>query len=254
MHSLLLAFFVLSAGVARCVNLADYSSPLDGAVKIKMPNSNEDMIVHGCLLIGKSYFCRAALINGAKQKDAKELTLTLPSNSAVTLLYFIRWVYNDNVLPVRGDLFPSHASRRVTWPDLVDLWIFADEMGTPKLQNHAVDILVRKANSFLDLLNGTKEEVDHILTVYNKLWPAVYQAQGQPALGAAAKPLRTLMLDWFANPLVSNSRLCLTMSFSSLLWPPLPVSSFPGYVSSIREAWIAVLPRSVSRGRGSWYY
>lgn len=216
-----------------------------------MPDSNEDMVVHGCLLIGKSSFCRAALINDAK-KDAKELTLTLPSNSAVTLLYFIRWVYNDTVLPVRGDLCPNHASRRVTWPDLVDLWVFAGEMGTPKLQNHAVDILVRKANSFLDLLNGTKEEVDHILTVYNKLWPSIYQAQ--PGLGEAAKPLRTLMLDWFANPLVSNSRLCLSMSFSFLLCPPLPVSTFPGYVSSIREAWLAVLPRSVSRGRGSWYY
>lgn len=216
-----------------------------------MPDSNEDMVVHGCLLIGKSSFCRAALINDAKKKDAKELTLTLPSNSAVTLLYFIKWVYNDTVLLAHGDLCPGHASRRVTWPDMVDLWIFAGEMGTPKLQNHAVDVLVHKANSFLYLTNGTKEEVDHILTVYNKLWPGVYQAQGRPALGEAAKPLRTLMLDWFANPLVSNSRLCLSMSFSSLLCPPFPASSFPGYVSSIREAWLAVLPRSVSRGRGS---
>lgn len=174
-----------------------------GAIKIKIPSSKKHILVHACLLIGKSTFCRAALANNAGQ--GKLRTLALPISSSTTLAHFLKWVYSDTVLPAHGNLCPCCAERHVSWPQLVSLWIFASNMGVPKLQNHAIDILVSKMESYLHYDNRSEGEIAHIRSAFSLLWPGKNQAQAQMAQGDADKPLRKIMLDWFANPLVSIS-------------------------------------------------
>lgn len=186
----------------RCTVFTKHLRPLAGAVKIKIPGTKQHILVHGCLLIGKSAFCRARLASNAGKGTAR--TLTLPNVSSTTLAYLLKWVYNDTVLPAHGSLCPCCAERRVSWPDLVSLWTFASFMGMPKLQNHAIDILVSKMDSYLDFDNRSEGEIDHIRAAFSLLWPGKNHAQGQMAHGDADKPLRKLILDWFANPLVSK--------------------------------------------------
>lgn len=146
-----------------------------------------------------------ALAKTKKKGDAKEKELTLPSHSVTTLAYFLKWIYNDTVLPVHGSLRVAHQERRVMWPDLVNLWLFASSIGLPKLQNHAVDILVNKMHGFLELDERTETEIDLIRASFNLLWRGKNRSQGKKAQGDVDKPLRALMMDWFADPLVRNS-------------------------------------------------
>ena len=60
-------------------------------------------------------------------------------------------------------------------------------------------------NSYLDLANRYEEEIAHPRAALSLLWPGKNQDQGQMARSDADKPLRKLILDWFANPLVSSS-------------------------------------------------
>lgn len=165
---------------------------------MKIPGSKEHIIVHSCLLIGKSAFCRAALANNAGQGTAR--TLALPISSSTTLAYFLKWVYSDTILPTHETACPRCAESSVSWPQLVNLWIFASNMGMPKLQNHSIDILVSK-------MNNREGEIAHVRAAFSLLWPGKNQAQAQVAQCDADKPLRKFMLDWFANPLVSISEL-----------------------------------------------
>lgn len=173
-------------------------------MKIKIPGSKQHILVHGCLLIGKSAFCRAKLTNDTGKGKAK--VLVLPTVSSTTLALFLKWVYSDTVLPAHGTLCPCCAKDSVSWPDLVSIWVFAGVMGMPKLQNHAIDILVGKMDSYLysDYDNRSEGEIDHIRAAFSLLWPGKNNAQGQMSHGDADKPIRKLMLDWFANPLVSS--------------------------------------------------
>jgi len=68
------------------VNLTDECSTLDGAVsKIKLPNSNDYILIHICHLTRKLSFYRAALAKSKKTGDDKEKKLTLPSHSVTEL-------------------------------------------------------------------------------------------------------------------------------------------------------------------------
>ncbi|KAK7717832.1 hypothetical protein SLS63_010687 [Diaporthe eres] len=166
--------------------------PLVGGVKIKIPGSKQHIIVHSCLLIGKSAFCRAALANNAGQNKAR--TLALPISSPTTLAHFLKWVYSDTILPAHETPCPCCVGSSVSWPQLVKLWIFASNMGMPKLQNHSIDILVSK-------MNHREGKIAQIRAAFSLLWPGKNQAQAQVAQSDADKPLRKFMLDWFANPL-----------------------------------------------------
>lgn len=199
-----MSYYAFLGGFLRkCMIFTDYLSPPVGEVKIKIPGSKQHILVHGCLLIGKSAFCRAALANNAGQGKAR--TLALPISSSITLAYFLKWVYSNTVLPMHRTLCPCCAESGVSWPQLVNLWIFASNMGVPELQNHAIDILVSKTKSYLEFDNRGEGEIAHIRAAFNLLWPGKKQAQAQMAQGDADKPLRKFMLDWFANPLVSIS-------------------------------------------------
>lgn len=183
------------------VSPADHYSPVEGAVNIRIPNSKHHILVHGCLLIGKSAFCRAALSDNAKKSGEKELEL--PACSLTTLAYCLEWVYSDSILPQHGTICRCCAERDVTWPDLVNLWVFASDMGMPKLQNNIIDVLHSKMEDYLDHPSRSEDEVAHVRAAFNLLWPGKNQGHGQMAKSDAGEPLRNLMLAWFANPLVS---------------------------------------------------
>ncbi|KAI7775587.1 hypothetical protein LA080_006550 [Diaporthe eres] len=166
--------------------------PLVGGVKIKIPGSKQHIIVHSYLLIRKSAFCRAALANNAGQ--GRPRTLAVPISSSTTLAHFLKWVYSDTISPAHETACPCCAESSVSWPQLVNLWIFASNMGMPKLQSHSIDILVSK-------MNNREGEIAHIRAAFSLLWPGKNKAQPQVAQSDADKPLRKFMLDWFANPL-----------------------------------------------------
>lgn len=156
--------------------------------------------------MGKSSFCREALTKNVKEVGVRELTLS--AGSVSVLAYFLKWVYNDNILPTCARMSPYLAYDSMRWPDLVNLWIFARKMGVPKLQNHAVDILVRKIHCSVGLFGPRKRtggEIIQMNHVLNLLWYDKYQTRCEPTEFEALEPLRTLMLDTFLNPLVSNS-------------------------------------------------
>lgn len=106
--------------------------------------ADQYLIVHGCLLMEKSSFCRKQLIKNITKGGTKEKTL--PAGSVFVLAYFLEWVYDGNFLPVWARVCPYVAYGILRWPDLVKLWSFAGEMGTPKLQKHTVDIVVHKCH------------------------------------------------------------------------------------------------------------
>lgn len=164
--------------------------------------------------MGKSLICRAAIIENVKKGGPRELEL--PATSIATVAYFLKWVYDGNILPTHGRVCSCCAEHSVIWPNLVNLWNFARKMNMPKLQNHAVDVLVRKIHGSLELDNLKDEEIDHRLAAFNLLWPGKYQARDLHGDDEALEPLRRLMMDWFANPMVENSR---TLSLFVIFFP-----------------------------------
>lgn len=200
LHMLYYAF--LGDHLKRSMIFTDGLSPLVGSVKINIPSSKQYILVHGCLLIGKSAFCRAVLANSAGQNKVR--TLVIPICSSTTLAHFLQWVYSDTILPSHGTLCQCCAENGLSWPQMVNLWIFASKMGVPKLQNHAIDVLVSKMECYLDFEHRSEGEIADIRAAFNLLWPGKNKAQAQMAQVDAKKPLRKMMLDWFANPLVSR--------------------------------------------------
>lgn len=155
----------------------------------------------------KSSFCREALTKNVTKGGAKELTL--PAGSVSVLAPFLTWVCYDDVLPAYAGMCPYLAYDLMRWPDLVKLWIFARKMGAPKLQNHAVDVLVRKIHCSVGLFGPRKRTVGEIIqirTVLNLLWYDKHETQHEQTELETLQPLRTLMMDFVVNPLVSNSR------------------------------------------------
>lgn len=176
-------------------------------MKVKIPAFEQYILVHSCLLMAKSSFCREALTKDVREDGVRELTL--PAGSVSVLAYFLKWVYNENILPTGARMCPYLAYDSMRWPDMVDLWIFARKMGVPQLQNHAVDILVRKIYCSVGLFgprNRTEGEIIQMNTVLNMLWFDKYQTRYELEEFEALNPLRGLMLDFVVNPLVSNSR------------------------------------------------
>lgn len=172
---------------------------------IKLPDTSKQILIHGCLLMGKLSAYRTVLIDIAK-KENQQPRLEFPAESVATVLYFLKWIYNDNIFSAHGSICSCGADHSVTWPDLMDLWIFASKTSMPKLQNHAIDVLVRNINGSLKLHNLQDKEADQRRDAFNLLWPDKHQARDVYETDEALKPLRTLMMNWFANPMVSNSQ------------------------------------------------
>lgn len=135
---------------------------------------------------------------------------------------------------------PYLAYDSMRWPDLVDLWILARKMGMPQLQNHAVDILVRKIHCSVGLFGPRKRtdgEIIQMNTVLNMLWYNKYLTRCEPTEFEALKPLRSLMLDFVVNPLVSISRApCSDFFLSFLLFLSSSFMFFASCFSAVAEA------------------
>lgn len=63
------------------------------------------------------------------------MTITLETENAQTFALFRGWLYTRELRNV-----DDHVGQAVSWPDLIQLWVFGDAYLIPLLQNHIVDL------------------------------------------------------------------------------------------------------------------
>lgn len=96
-------------------------------MKIGSDQNQETFVVHKQLLVDKSEYFRAAIDNDFAENSANEFCL--PEDDPNAFCIFIDWLYE-------GFLHQRHKSE-----ELVDVWILADKLMCPNLQDEALDLL-----------------------------------------------------------------------------------------------------------------
>ena len=118
------------------LKLTPLRSLYDEIVHVKVGANKIDYGVHkGLLCHYSSYF--AAALNG-NFKEAKENTVELLEDSPKTFEQFNLWLYSQCLFEKGED------ETTLDWYEMTKLYVWADKRGIPKLQDAAVDAIIRK--------------------------------------------------------------------------------------------------------------
>ena len=107
----------------------------NAAVQVKVGHK-KTFIVHKDILCRSAPYFKAALEGGFK--ESKDQVLKLPDDDPVVFSHFQLWLYTGNI--IESHEFPKD----ISWKVLIDLYLFGDVRGIPRLQNEAIDLFIEK--------------------------------------------------------------------------------------------------------------
>ena len=165
--------------------LSQYTSPM---VVLEVGPAKKQFSVHKAIIMEVSSFFRAALCGSFN--EAKTGIVRLPEDSMETVQSFVHWLYAQTVLFADDDGDLSHTpwldiveadavvGTRPRVKKLLDLYVWADAKGAPRLQN--------------DIVNQLVEHSIHV-GIQSSWIELVYRQLPK------ASPLRRLMVDWYVS-------------------------------------------------------
>lgn len=104
-------------------------------VQVKVGHEKTFMVHKDTLCRSAPYF-KAAL--EGEFKESKDQVLELPDDDPVAFSHFQLWLYTGNILE-------SHEiAKDICWTVLLDIYLFGDVRGIPRLQNEAIDVFIDK--------------------------------------------------------------------------------------------------------------
>ena len=104
-------------------------------------------MVYKDILCRSAPYFKAALERGGF-KESKDQVLELPDDDPVAFSHFQLWLYTGNIIE-------SHESPKdIPWEVLIDLYLFGDARGIPRLQNEAIDLFIEKSDVMNEIPSG----------------------------------------------------------------------------------------------------
>ena len=108
-------------------------------------------MVHKDILCRSAPYFKAALEGGFKESE--DQVLELPNDDPVVFSHFQLWLYTGNILE-------SHESAKdIDWNVLINLYLFGDIRGIPRLQNEAIDLFIDK---YVAMNQIPRDQLNHI--------------------------------------------------------------------------------------------
>ena len=126
----------------------------DSIVQIVIGPEEKVFNFHKKLLCDTSTYFSAALTGNFKEGQDQKIDMI--EEDVEVFRHFHYWVYTGLVIPGLRE------PRDIAWSVLASLYIFAEARGIPKLQNTAMDLLIRKQV----LVNATPRQEIHRLYEY----------------------------------------------------------------------------------------
>ena len=153
--------------------------------------------MHIGILADQSSYFKAALTGGFSEGQSKNITLEEGSDEAIGRI--VAWLYGHDIRRTSTD--ENEPLERVVsdlaFSLLIDVWILADYFVLPKLQNHTIDVMVKKIyrhtcnRPWLSLNIMNDALVSEIRDAVSMLWQRK---------GGNTAPLKKFFIDIISNP------------------------------------------------------